>query len=143
MESLKQSWADVCDRYLRAFCKKHELSYEDAYWVADDAGTVVCIGDYFISMDEIRYDIDNSIRAGVWEEYEDYDSRIRDIELRYDLLFNPERDKGRLRHLNYESFCMGAPGYTEEELEKFEAYIKSISDVKEEFLRVCVSGTVK
>ena len=140
MKTIKEGWVEVCDQYLRKFCEKHDLSYKDAFWIAEDAGSVVCIGDYCIDMGDIRYDIDNAVPECVFFEYEAYCDRIRNIELEYDRLFNPDREQGRLRHMNYGSFCKGAPGYTESELSSMEEELASVGLIREEFEKVCVAS---
>ena len=60
-QARKTLWKDVCNEYLEAFCWKHGYTYDKYVWVGDDPGTVANIGDLFVGMDDIRYDIDNNI----------------------------------------------------------------------------------
>ena len=60
MKTIRDSWREVCDEYLLAFCEKHEYDYDDAYWVGDDPGTIACVADIFVGMDEMRYAVQSS-----------------------------------------------------------------------------------
>ena len=96
MKDLKKQWCDICNEYVRLFIEKHELEskyYED-YWIANDPGTIICISDMYISMDDIRYDIDNDIPKEKFEEW--YWTSV-------------DRAENGLQYLNYPAFCKGAP----------------------------------
>lgn len=63
VEMLKDYYADVCDRYLEAFCFKYELPYEKDAWVANQHGTTANVGDYFFDFhDVIKFCVDNDIK---------------------------------------------------------------------------------
>lgn len=111
-QSTQERWRDICQEYLKLFCDKHEYSFEDCFWVADDYGTIACVSDMFISMEHIRYDIDNNIEETMFEKW--YWKAIEIFEL-------TGQD-----FMNYESFCKGAPDiWTEEKIEKLrEAHIR-------------------
>lgn len=78
--TLQERFENICEDYLHAFMRKHEFydaetgEYVEYYWVSDDVGGVVCLADYFITLDEIRYDIDNGVDKDVYFKY--YESRI-------------------------------------------------------------------
>ena len=59
---IRKDWEDICTKYVNAFIKKHNIEDDSWYWVGDNPGTILCICDYFISMDDLRYDIDNNIQ---------------------------------------------------------------------------------
>ena len=104
-QSTQERWREICQEYLKLFCDKHEYSFEDCFWVADDYGTIACVSDMFISMEHIRYDIDNNIEETMFEKW--YWKAIEIFEL-------TGQD-----FMNYESFCKGAPDiWTEEKMEK-------------------------
>lgn len=110
--ALKSEWDKLCNMYLKKFCDKHEYTYEPDCWVANDIGTIANIGDMFVSMDNIRYDIDNNIEETMFEKW--YWKSIEIFEL-------TGKD-----FMNYESFCKGAPDiWTEEKMEKLrEAHMR-------------------
>ena len=111
-QNIQERWRDICQEYLKLFCDKHEYFFEDCFWVADDYGTIACVSDMFISMEHIRYDIDNNIEETMFEKW--YWKAIEIFEL-------TGQD-----FMNYESFCKGAPDiWTEEKMEKLrEAHMR-------------------
>ena len=116
MSDLQKKWADVCNEYLRKFCEKHEFDYETAYWVGDDPGTIACVADIFVGMDEMRYDIDNNVPEDKFLKWYDYSLDVYNIESDY----HEKQDIKSFIHINYPSFCKGAPlPYTEEDLDSF------------------------
>lgn len=116
--SLKSEWQELCNKYLKKFCDKHEYAYEEDCWVANDPGTIANIGDMFVSMDDIRYDIDNCIdidcfEAWYWKSLEVYE------------LFGE-------KYMNYESFCQGCPDYwTEDKLESIRKAKQRVIDARD------------
>jgi hypothetical protein len=111
-QNIQERWRDICQEYLKLFCDKHEYSFEDCFWVTDNYGTIACVSDMFISMEHIRYDIDNNIEETKFEKW--YWKAIEIFEL-------TGQD-----FMNYESFCKGAPDiWTEEKIEKLrEAHMR-------------------
>lgn len=104
-ENIKSDWINVCNEYLRLFCLKHDYDYDSDSWVGSDAGTVAMIGDMYVSMEDIRYDIDNGINVNKFEEW-----YWKNLEV-YELL--------EKNWLNYSSYCKGAPDpYSDEDLAK-------------------------
>lgn len=110
--SLILEWKVLCNVYLKKFCDKHEYKYEQDCWVANNPGTIANIGDMFVSMENIRYDIDNNISE---EKFEKWYWKALDV---YELIGE--------NYMNYESFCKGCPDYwTEDKLEKLrEAHMR-------------------
>lgn len=111
-QNIQERWKDICQEYLKMFCDKHEYDFEDCLWVSDNYGTIACVSDIFISMEHIRYDIDNNIEETMFEKW--YWKAIEIFEL-------TGKD-----FMNYESFCKGAPDmWTEEKMEKLrEAHMR-------------------
>lgn len=110
--SLKSEWQELCNKYLKKFCEKHEYAYEPDCWVANNPGTIACVNDMFVSMEDIRYDVDNCIdidcfEAWYWKSVDVYSITGQ-------------------KYMNYSSFCQGAPDmWTEERLNSVrEAKIK-------------------
>lgn len=66
---LSNNFYDACYAYIKAFAKKQGLKFHD--W-ADFENCVVDFGGTdFYNMDEIRYDIDNNIKAGLIVEWQE------------------------------------------------------------------------
>lgn len=79
MENLKKQFQAISQKYIQAFEKKQGMHFE--FWVADRVGEIACFGDIFISLSDIRYDIDTDQPKGKilkWYDYrlEDNDSSI-------------------------------------------------------------------
>lgn len=89
---IRQDWEDICTKYVNAFIKKHNIEDDSWYWVGNNPGTILCICDYFISMDDLRYDIDNNIPEEKFDEWywKSIDSSFQNKSL-----------------INYPSFCKG------------------------------------
>lgn len=116
--SLKNEWINICNKYLKLFCDKHEYDYEPDMWVHNDPGTVCMIGDMFVSMENIRYDIDNDIPEEKFEKW-----YWKHIEV-YELVGE--------KFMNYESFCKGYPDYwTEDKLESIREAKQRVIDARD------------
>jgi len=89
-------WKEICTEYVREFIARHGYS-KDWDWVGNDpasVGTIVNIGDMFINMEDIRFDIDNNVPIDhfdkwYWESVDRYEAKIK--------------------YMNYQSFCKGCP----------------------------------
>jgi len=115
---LKQAWRDICEEYLRLFCEKHDFDFDPEAWVGidNDPGTVICINDMFVDMENLRYDIDNDIDAGIFESW---------------YWTNLDREEKGLKYMNYPSFIKGAPDpYTKEQLELIDSLIEEARAAK-------------
>lgn len=117
-QRLKKRFETICNTYVALFCKKHDFEFER--WVADDVGGTAECGDYYISFDEIRYDIDNDIPVSIYMKYYDYCLAV------YSVLPN-------IRHaVNYPSYCKGARPYTDAQLFKLSEARKRLELTKAE-----------
>ena len=140
---MKDAWEGICNAYLRAFCEKHDLDMEEAFWGNDDPGTIACVGGYFIEMEVIRYDIDhNELKGQFWRWY-DYDLSISELEEDYRYY----RDDKKFIHISYASFCKGIPlPYSQEEIRRMRTeldYMQGPRDHSEEYLAVMEELTGK
>lgn len=71
-EKIRKDFENACEEYLKALCEKFEMPYDKDAWVANDVGTIACVGDYFINFDEIRYIVDNDLTLDEYLQYYDY-----------------------------------------------------------------------
>lgn len=87
---------NVCNAYLKVFCKKHDFDYDDAKdsWVANFAGTIVNCADYYFSMEDIIVDIEMDAPEDELIKWYDY---------------SLDRHEKGLFALNYESWLRGCP----------------------------------
>ena len=102
---MKNAWDGICNAYLSAFCKKHLMDMNEAYWGHDDPGTIACIEGVFVEMDVIRYDIDNDVAPEMFWRWYNYDLDICELEEDYRYY----KDEKVFNHISYASFCKGAP----------------------------------
>ena len=107
-EQLKQNFEKVANEYLRLFCRKHDLDYKTAYWIADDVGSVCCINEYyFVDFAIIKTDIDYNADKEAFFEWYDYTTRLTAL--------------GTLTTPNYRSWLLGCPRKSETEIQRLEA----------------------
>lgn len=68
---LWNEWVNVCDKYLKLFCDKHDYDYEDAKdsWVSNFNGTIVLCGDECVSMENIILDIELNAPEGEFHKW--------------------------------------------------------------------------
>ena len=124
IKTRQERWNDICNEYLKEFCDKHEWQYEPDMWVAGNTGTIVMIGDMFVSMNNIRYDIDNNVPTDYFEKW-----YWKSIEI-------SELTDGAENYMNYENYCKEAPDYwTEERVQKIRASKKRVEEAKNELLK--------
>lgn len=110
-----------CEAYLRLFCDKHGYDYEDAAqsWVAGDVGDVVCVSDMYVSLNDIRTDIDRDAPEEEFVKWYDYCLRLGVIDL-------------SIPTPNYNSWLRGCPRRSEEEIEKLEEIHHKVEMAKAE-----------
>lgn len=124
IKTRQERWNDICNEYLKEFCDKHEWQYEPDMWVAGNIGTIVMIGDMFVSMNNIRYDIDNNVPTDYFAKW-----YWKSIEI-------SELTDGAENYMNYENYCKEAPDYwTEERVQKIRASKKRVEEAKNELLK--------
>lgn len=120
LDSLKKSWITISNIYLHEFCRRHEFEYSDARWISDNPGTTVEVCDMLISMEDIRYDVDNQIDPDMFQKWY------------YKSLDVYELTNGAQSYLNYPSFCKGAPdSFTEDYMKKLQDAHKRVQEAKE------------
>lgn len=119
LNKLKTDWENLTIEYVKIFCKKHEMYYEEDSWIGNKIGEIICIGDYYIDFSDIKYDIDNNIPeekfdSWYWKSLEVYQITGKN-------------------YMSYESFCKGAPDiWTDEKLKKIKELQKRSEEAKEE-----------
>jgi len=66
-----EQYEETCNNILMAFCEKHGYDYKDAkdMWVANEIGTICCIGDMYVNMYDMYYDLKNNIPADIFEQW--------------------------------------------------------------------------
>lgn len=123
MNNLKQAYEQAVNNYLMAFCHKHEFDYTDAKnsWVGNDVGGIVCVADYYVNLDTIRTDIDRDAPVDEFVKWYDYTLRIGMIDINAPMP-------------NYDSWLMGCPRLSDEQISKWEELHRKTEESKEELL---------
>jgi hypothetical protein len=57
MKTLKEKYEDVCNEYVKKFCKKQGMSFE--FWV-DSVGGIVLCSDFYLNFLDIVWDINSN-----------------------------------------------------------------------------------
>ena len=119
LNKLKNDWENLTIEYVKIFCEKHEMYYEEDSWVGNKIGEIICIGDYYIDFSDIKYDIDNNVP-----------------EEKFDLWYWKSLEVYQItgkNYMSYESFCKGAPDiWSDEKLKKIKELQKRSEEAKEE-----------
>lgn len=122
-EDLQLDWYKVCTNYVMEFCKRHGYKYDRDAWIGGEVGTIIEIADMFVTMDNIRYDVDNNIDPELFACW-----YWKSIEL-YEL--------GVEKYMNYPSYCKGAPDeWTEECMEELRQSKKRLEEAQKNFNRI-------
>ena len=108
-KEIKTEFESVCNAYLSLLIKDWGYTNEGenvntlGWWVADEVGGLYCFqDDLFISMDDIRYCVDNNVSEETYLEYIDY---------------NIECSEYGFTGLNLKSFISGAPRISKDDFE--------------------------
>lgn len=117
---LRESYSDICEQYLKAFCDNYNLRYEKDAWVANETGTIACVGNEFFDFhDVVKYSVDNQLC--------DYD----DLMQWYDYtLFAHEYNQ---TIPNFQSWSRGCPRLSKEEQERLINLKKDFDDAVKEY----------
>lgn len=120
---LKQQYIDACNAYLEAFCEKHGFDYGEAAnsWVANVVGDACMIGDYFVSFEEIKTDIDMDATKDEYWSYYDYSLEA------HELGFNCP---------NYSNWLRGCPRLSEEQIKSLRKAKNRVYEAKKDFERI-------
>ena len=67
LEAIKQ-YEQACTEIVELFCEKHNTSLE--FWVADIIGSICCIGDHYLNMEDIILDLKfDAPKNAIWDWY--------------------------------------------------------------------------
>lgn len=123
MSKLRENYNNVCNDYLKAFCEKHGFDYEDAKesWAAGYVGGVCNLGEWFVNFDDIRTDLDMHAPKDEYFKYYDYDMESHDL---------------GFKRINYDSWLLGAPRLSHEQIKLIREAKNRIYEAKAEFERV-------
>lgn len=116
---LQKHYGDICDEYLQTFCRNYGVCYDKDAWVADEKGTIACVGDLFFDFnDVIKYCVDNDLND--WNEITDwYEYAIYANEIGVSIP-------------NFKSWHKGCPRLSNEQIDKINELRKDLNDLIEQ-----------
>lgn len=118
---LKSNFKEICNRYLEEFCNRHDYAYHPEDWIGGEVGGIIEIADMFVTMDNIRYDVDNDIPTDKFSDW--YWNSVEHSEL-------------GLTYMNYPSYCNGAPDpYTQEQIQSIRDGQIRVRQAKEDLMK--------
>ena len=117
--NLKQNYEKACNAYVDELCRRYDLDKDDSFWVVDQVGGILIIGDLSISFLDIVYIIDNNVK---WETFIDwYDYRLR-------LYCINEKEPAP----NLKNWCNGCPRKSDKELSILEEANRRFEELNNE-----------
>lgn len=94
INDLDARYSQCCDEYIKLFCEKQEIDYENFEWLHTNE-TATFNDEYFFSIEEIIYDINTEQPKHNILEWQDY-------------IVKHTLDNNKLPTINYRSYCIGA-----------------------------------
>lgn len=61
--TLKEKYKECCKKYIEQFCKKQNIEFDG--WIGNNVGGVAVCSDYYLSFNDIVWDINSKQRKGV------------------------------------------------------------------------------
>lgn len=114
-ENLKKEFELVVEKYTNIFCEKMygEARKSEDYWVGNDIGGVISIGDEFWGFEQIRKTVDNDYDPKQVFAWYDYCLRLGSID--------PSIPIPALDH-----WMAGCPRYSEEQIARVEEQVRNL-----------------
>lgn len=111
---LRLAYEAACDNYLAAFLEKYELTCDPEPWVANEAGTIAMIGDWFFDFQDIKRSIDEDVTFHTLMEWYDYNLDAREL---------------GLNEICLKAWLMGAPRAMKEDIDNIKARRKELEEL--------------
>lgn len=128
--TLAQTFDKLANDYVECFIKEYftfsDGSRLEGYWVADEPGGMLEVGDYYFNYDTIRFCVDYGVEYDTLMKWYDYCLRVGMLEQ-------------SLPTPNLKSWIKGCPIYDENELERLEK-LKAIIEAQKEELKECINN---
>lgn len=75
MTQLQQQYNAICTEYVKRFCRKQDLDFDDVHWIGGTIGGVFMVADFYFDFSDIVYDINSKQPKGLilkwdWETVE-------------------------------------------------------------------------
>lgn len=113
-----KKYQEACNHMLLAFANRHDMSLDPDPWVGGEPGGIAAVGDFFVGMQEIYYDLLAEPDPEEFFKWHDYENRLAAL--------------GIESKMNYESWCKGAPRYREEALSRIEKAKRELEEIIKE-----------
>lgn len=124
-ELVRERYENAVHEYCHIFMQKHGFAYNPDEWVANEVGGVLCVNDYYLDFDDIKYDIDNDVAENVFFEWYDYCVELMMIDGAPDV--------------NYKSWVRGFRPYTREQLSRILEAQEKVQAAKDALIE-CVNS---
>ena len=123
-ENLKNEFESVVKRYTEEFSRMMygESSNPEDYWIGEDVGGVISIGDEYWGFEQIRKTVDNNYVPKQVFAWYDYCVRLGSID-------------HTIPVPNLEHWMAGCPRYTEEQIAGLEDQVRRVRESIESFKR--------
>lgn len=117
--SLQRAYNNAVHNYLKEFCKKQEIDYDEFYWIGGKIGEHCdYAGEYIFDFKDIKTDVDNKAEKGEILKWSNYCTRLLCL--------------GAESVINYSSWLSGAPRKSEDELIRLEEAKYKIRQLQED-----------
>lgn len=103
---------------LLEFANRHDMSLDPDPWVGGEPGGIAAVGDFFVGMQDIYYDLLAEPDPEEFFKWHDYEMRLAALEIE--------------SKMNYESWCKGAPRYSDEALSRIEKAKRELEEIIKE-----------
>lgn len=119
-KQLATKYKDLCNEYVKTFCKLYELHYEEDSWVGNQVGSIVCLGDfYFDFQGVVKYAVDSCLHD------------FSDLMEWYDYTIWATSFSQPIP--NFESWSKGCPRATKEQQQHLINLKREFEDAKKEY----------
>lgn len=119
--SLKSDYINACNAYLKAFCEMYGFDYYPDFWIGDEVGGVIELGDYFVNINTIRTAVDRNVPREEFVKWYDYCMDCGTLDIH-----SP----------NFDSWLRGCPRMSDEEIRELMERSHEIEKMKEELRKL-------
>ena len=114
LNELNNRYEEACNDILQAFSKTYDVQVDAQDWVAGQTGTVACVNEeFYINMDDILFMLNNDVEWNTFLAWWDY---CLDCSML------------GLNDINLQSWCKGAPRYSQESIDRLKSMRKDLDD---------------
>ena len=115
--TLKQEFDRIANSYAESLKETYFTDDFDSYWVADEPGGVLEIGDFFLGFDDIRHIVDNQVPIDTWASWYWYCTELGMLDR-------------TIETPSLKSWCAGCPRIPEDSIEDVRRLAAKIEEMK-------------